>query len=193
MGEGEKTRLVAWYDEMKAVHGRLRRALHLVRETATTDEATTTGEDPASEDPAVDASGRPSTRAPHDAAHAELLVYCRGFCTALTRHHTSEDTALFPELERRHPELGATLRALRQDHSMIAYLVTDLEQTLDRVAHSTSDTARDLPASRDVVQRHLDGVGAIMESHFRYEEKALGDVLVALDLVADREVVLGPF
>ncbi|WP_454041150.1 hemerythrin domain-containing protein [Cellulosimicrobium sp. Marseille-Q8652] len=184
---------MAWYDEMRAVHGRLRRALDLVRETATADEDTTTDEDPASEGPATDpasdgpaadASGRPGPRAPH-AAHAELLVYCRGFCTALTRHHTSEDSTLFPELERRHPELGATLRALRQDHSMIAYLVGDLEQTLDRAADPAS--------SRDAVLRHLDGVGAIMESHFRYEERALGDVLAALDLVAERDDVLGPF
>ncbi len=189
MGEGEKTRLVAWYDEMKTVHRRLRRALDLVRETA--DEENLVDEplaDGADGDP-----GRPGPRTPHDDAHAELLVYCRGFCTALTRHHTSEDTTLFPELERRHPELGATLRALRQDHSMIAYLVADLEQTLDRVARPTGDAARDQGASREAVLRHLDGVGAIMESHFRYEEKELGGVLAALDLDADREGVLGPF
>jgi hypothetical protein len=186
VGEGEKTRLVAWYDEMKAVHGRLRRALDLVRDTA--------GQEGLVEDPtAHDDPGGPGARPPDDAAHAELLVYCRGFCTALTRHHTSEDTTLFPELERRHPELGATLRALRQDHSMIAYLVADLEQTLDRVARPTGDAARDLGASREAVLRHLDGVGAIMESHFRYEEKELGGVLAALDLDADREGVLGPF
>lgn len=180
---------MAWYDEMKAVHDRLRRALHLVRETAR-DESD--GEDPPSDGSAGE-SVRRAARPRHDTAHAELLVYCRGFCTALTRHHTSEDMTLFPELERRRPELGATLRALRQDHSMIAYLVTDLEQTLDRAARSPGDPAGDLPESRAAVLRHLDGVGAIMESHFRYEEKALGSVLAALDLVADREEVLGPF
>ncbi|MBD5786938.1 hemerythrin domain-containing protein [Cellulosimicrobium terreum] len=167
MGEGEKTRLVAWYDEMKAVHGRLRRALELVLDTAGPDRR------PAGAAPAADAS------------LDDLLVYCRGFCTALTRHHTSEDTVLFPELEHRHPELGATLRALRQDHSMIAYLVTDLEQTVDRAREPG-------PGGSEAVLRHLEGVGAIMESHFRYEEKALGEVLTALDLDAAREVVLGP-
>ncbi|WP_338403760.1 hemerythrin domain-containing protein [Cellulosimicrobium arenosum] len=160
---------MAWYDEMKAVHGRLRRALELVRETADHDDAGSTGDET-------------STR--RAVAHQELLVHCRGFCTALTRHHTSEDTTLFPEIGRRHPGLDATLRALRQDHSMIAYLVTDLEQTLDRAADPAS--------SRAAIGRHLDGVGAIMESHFRYEERALGDVLAALDLVADRDDVLGP-
>ncbi|GED11225.1 hypothetical protein [Cellulosimicrobium cellulans] len=67
---------------------------------------------------------------------------------------------------------------------MIAYLVADLEHALDR--------ATDPVASRDAVVRHLDGVGAIMESHFRYEERALGGVLAALDLRAPRRDVLGP-
>ncbi|MFD4994068.1 hemerythrin domain-containing protein [Cellulosimicrobium cellulans] len=151
---------MAWYDEMQAVHGRLRQALELVRD--------------ASDDDGPSASG-PVT---------DLLVYCRGFCTALTRHHTAEDAVLFPELERRHPDLADVLRRLRQDHGMIAYLVADLERALDR--------ATDPVASRDAVARHLDGVGAIMESHFRYEERALGSVLAALDLRAPRREVLGP-
>jgi hemerythrin-like domain-containing protein len=159
VSEGEKTRLVAWYDEMRAVHGQLRRALELVRETA--------ADDPAGADPAAD-----------------LLVYCRGFCTALSRHHRAEDVVLFPELEARHPELGDVLRRLRQDHGMIGHLLGDLELALDR--------AGDPASSRTAVERHLDGVGAIMESHFRYEEKALGSVLAALDLDADRDAVLGP-
>lgn len=168
MGEGETTRLVAWYDEMTAVHGRLRRALELVRDTA--DDARGGAPDGAGADP-----------------RADLLVYCRGFCTALTRHHTSEDAALFPELERRHPELGAVVRALRQDHGMIAYLLADFEAALDRVQAASGG-----PVTALEVARHLDGVGAIMESHFRYEERALGEVLTALDLDAAPETVLGP-
>lgn len=151
---------MAWYDEMQAVHSRLRRALELVRDAVHDD-------DPDLNDPVTD-----------------LLVYCRGFCTALTRHHTAEDAVLFPELERRNPNLADVLRRLRLDHGMIAYLVADLEHALDR--------ATDPAASRDAVVRHLDGVGAIMESHFRYEERALGGVLAALDLRAPRRDVLGP-
>lgn len=169
MGEGETTRLVAWFDEMRTVHGRLRRALDLARGSAEPGAA--------------------------DDVRADLLVWCRGFCTALSRHHTSEDTTLFPELERRHPELGATLRALRQDHGMIAYLLADLGAALDRAGGG----ARGGPGGpgpdadeRAALARHLDGVGAIMESHFRYEERALGDVLAALDLDAARDDVLGP-
>ena len=157
---------MAWYDEMRAVHGRLRLALELVRETAET---------------AVSAESAPTAGADPT---ADLLVYCRGFCSALSRHHRAEDVVLFPELEARHPELGDVLRRLRQDHGMIGHLLGDLELALDR--------AGDPASSRAAVERHLDGVGAIMESHFRYEEKALGSVLAALDLHADRDAVLGP-
>lgn len=199
MSEGEKTRLVAWYDEMQTVHGRLRRALALVREAAAEADEPPGSRRPGADPPPgarpgagtrVAAHDRPARDggaqgAGHDPAPAtDLLVWCRGFCTALTRHHTAEDAVLFPELERRHPDLADVLRRLRQDHGMIAYLVADLEHALDRTT--------DPEASRDAVGRHLDGVGAIMESHFRYEERALGGVLAAFDLVASRDDVLGP-
>lgn len=167
---------MAWYDEMRAVHGRLRRALELVRESAEV-----TADRPDGSRPGADPLGGNRSGA---ASATDLLVWCRGFCTALTRHHTAEDAVLFPELERRHPDLAEVLRRLRQDHGMIAHLVAGLEHALDR--------ATDLAASRDAVGHHLDGVGAIMESHFRYEERALGEVLAALDLRAPRADVLGP-
>jgi len=40
--------------------------------------------------------------------------------------------------------------------------------------------------------RHLDGTGAVMETHFRYEERQLVDVLHALpDEDLDRTTLLG--
>lgn len=43
-----------------------------------------------------------------------------------------------------------------------------------------------------MLARHLDGIGAIMESHFRFEERRLLTVLEALALDADPRDVLGP-
>jgi hypothetical protein len=40
--------------------------------------------------------------------------------------------------------------------------------------------------------RHLDGLSAIMESHFRYEERQLLDALSELRLEADPHALLGP-
>ncbi len=101
----------------------------------------------------------------HDTANlnatADLLIYCRGFCTALDEHHRGEDRALFPAIEEAHPELADTLRKLTQDHSMIDYLITALTQTMRSNA---------TPAE---LERHLDGIAAIMESHFAYEERQL--------------------
>lgn len=110
----------------------------------------------------------------------DLLLFCHGFCTALTAHHRGEDVHLFPALAAAHPELGETLRRLQQDHSMIAHLVGAL----------LADARRG--ADPEGLDRHLEGIAAIMESHFRYEERRLLAVLDSLALDADPETVLGP-
>ena len=152
---GDTSRLVAWSRELRAVHERLRDALRVTRA-------------------ALD-DGEPAEPATRD-----LLLFCHGFCTALTRHHEGEDRELFPAIAAAHPELVGTLRNLTQDHSMITHLLSGLQAAVDR------------SASPDELDRHLEGVAAIMESHFRYEERALLTVLDTLALDADVRDVLGP-
>jgi hemerythrin-like domain-containing protein len=113
-------------------------------------------------------------------ASRDLLLYCHGFCAALDGHHQGEDRALFPAIEAAHPELEPVLRALKQDHSMISHLLQGLRDAVDR------------SASPDELDRHLEGVGAIMENHFRYEERQLITVLESLELHAAVKVVFGP-
>lgn len=115
-----------------------------------------------------------------DAPSSDLLLYCLGFCTALGGHHRSEDARLFPELTDRHPELATTIDRLEQDHAMIAYLLGALEAAIRSQAP---------PAE---IARHLEGIAAIMESHFRYEERQLSGILAELDLDASVVDVLGP-
>jgi hypothetical protein len=55
---------------------------------------------------------------PAEPATRDLLLFCHGFCTALTAHHEGEDRELFRALAEQHPELRETLHKLRQDHSM---------------------------------------------------------------------------
>ncbi|MEV2239933.1 hemerythrin domain-containing protein [Micromonospora sp. NPDC049891] len=155
MTEGEKTRLVAWSHELRSVHDRLRAALHLTRSALAGGDA-----------------AEPATR--------DLLLFCHGFCAALTGHHEGEDRELFPAIAAAHPELRDTLRYLKQDHSMIAHLLAGLQAAVDRAAS---------PAELD---RHVEGIAAIMESHFRYEERQLLAVLDTLALNADPSDVLGP-
>lgn len=155
MTEGEKTRLIAWSHELGAVHGRLREALRVTR--------------------AAVRAGEPSSPPAR-----ELLLFCHGFCAALTGHHEGEDRELFPAIAAAHPDLAPTLRRLEQDHSMIAHLLAALEAATER------------GVSPDRLEAHLDGIAAIMESHFRYEERELLTVLTTLALDAEPRDVLGP-
>lgn len=113
-------------------------------------------------------------------AFRELLLFCHGFCTALDGHHHGEDRALFPVIAAAHPQLRPVLRSLEQDHSMIAHLVGGLRAAVE------------CSASPEELDHHLEGIAAVMESHFRYEERQLLTVLDTLDLSADPGEVLGP-
>ncbi|MEU4158031.1 hemerythrin domain-containing protein [Actinoplanes sp. NPDC026670] len=110
----------------------------------------------------------------------DLLLYCRGFCAALDGHHRGEDRTLFPAIAAAHPNLRQVLQKLTQDHSMIGYLLGGLQAAADR------------SAGPGELRQHLEGVGAIMENHFRYEERMLLTVLESLDLRVDPEEALGP-
>jgi hemerythrin-like domain-containing protein len=155
MAEGEKTRLIAWSTELRAVHQRLREALRVTRA-------------------ALDGG------AANDPIAPDLLLFCHGFCTALTGHHQGEDRELFPAIAAAHPELRETLRKLTHDHTMIGQLMADLQAAVER------------GGSPAALRRHLEGIAAIMESHFRYEERQLLAVLESLALDADPHDVLGP-
>ncbi|MEW2457587.1 hemerythrin domain-containing protein [Streptomyces albus] len=155
MTERETTRLVAWSQELRRVHHRLRDALSVTRASL--------------------ADGTPG-----EAATRELLLYCHGFCAALDRHHQGEDRTLFPAIAAAHPQLRPVLRSLEQDHSMIAHLLGGLREAVDRAAPP------------DELDRHLEGIAALMENHFRYEERQLLTVLETLELAAGAEEVLGP-
>lgn len=110
----------------------------------------------------------------------DLLLHCRGFCAALSTHHSAEDAVLFPAIVAAHPHLAPTLARLTQDHSMLERLLTALRAAADR------------SASDDELARHLEGIEAIMASHFGFEERALAEVLETLDLERDATAVLGP-
>lgn len=108
------------------------------------------------------------------------LLYCHGFCVALDGHHRGEDDALFPAMLAADPDLAGVVELLKQDHSMIAHLLGGLREALAAGAPSAE------------LDRHLEGIAAIMESHFGYEERALLPALAALRLDADPSGALGP-
>jgi hypothetical protein len=100
-------------------------------------------------------------RRPQSPASKDLQLYCGGFCVALSGHHRSEDATLFPLILRAHPELADTVGTLVQDHAMIAHLIQGL------------DAAIRGEAGKELLLEHLDGIEAVMETHFRFEERRL--------------------
>jgi hypothetical protein len=126
VSEGEKTRLVAWSRELLGVHNRLYEALTVTRQAL-------------------------SAGVSAELASRDLLLFCHGFCTALTAHHEGEDRDLFPAIAEQRPELRETLYYLQQDHSMITHLLAGMRAAVARAAP---------PAQ---LERHLEGVAAIME------------------------------
>jgi hypothetical protein len=92
----------------------------------------------------------------------DFAAHCVAFCAALTNHHTGEDETVFPLLAERHPELRAFLAELRRDHEIIAGL-------LSRLRTGAGD------------ENDFDGLAAILETHFRGEEKRLTEVLNAVE------------
>lgn len=130
--------------QLRDVHDRLRRALELSRDSIELGE-------------------------PGQDLTMDLALYCVGFCAALDGHHHSEDRVLFDLVLERRPDLAPAVDRLRQDHSMLGYLIADLQRAL---AAGLEPTA---------ALRHLDGIGSVMESHFRYEERQLLDLLDTVD------------
>ncbi|MGW4404332.1 hemerythrin domain-containing protein [Nonomuraea sp. NPDC004702] len=99
----------------------------------------------------------------------DLRTHCLTFCSAIITHHTGEDATAFPVLAAEFPELRPVLEELRRDHEQVAAILRDLETLL----------TADAPATRDV-RTELDGLSALLESHFVYEEKRIVAALNAL-------------
>jgi hypothetical protein len=95
-----------------------------------------------------------------------LAVHCPAFCAALTRHHTGEDAGAFPALAARFPELRPLLAKTAEDHLLISGIVARIEEVA-----ASGDPA---------LAAELDGLAAIVESHFAFEERRIREALDAL-------------
>ncbi|MFJ4873439.1 hemerythrin domain-containing protein [Streptomyces sp. NPDC088757] len=98
----------------------------------------------------------------------ELRAHCLTFCSAVRRHHTEEDDSAFPALADEFPELRPVLEELERDHHTVADILRRVEELLDGL-HEGSN-AQD-------VRNELDGLAALLESHFVYEEKKIVSAL----------------
>jgi hypothetical protein len=99
-----------------------------------------------------------------------IRTRCLAFCGALTSHHRGEDGGMFTDLLQQRPDLSGAVANLVEDHEMIAAILARVAE----IAGQVSGTAGPAP---DSIRFELDGLAAIMESHFAYEERAIGAAL----------------
>ncbi|GAA1413430.1 hypothetical protein GCM10009639_66590 [Kitasatospora putterlickiae] len=107
-----------------------------------------------------------------------LAAHCLAFCDALTVHHQGEDEGMFAQLVRERPALAPTIAKLVEDHGLISSILSRVRELALRPAGSPG-------SERESIQRELDGLTAILESHFRYEERTISAALDATDPTGD--------
>ncbi|GAA2000943.1 hemerythrin domain-containing protein [Catenulispora subtropica] len=107
-----------------------------------------------------------------NATDATLVTHCLAFCDALATHHRGEDEALFARLVRARPDLAPTVAKLVEDHGLIATILARVAELADEAAGARSEVR-----TLDLIAAELDGLAAIMESHFGYEERTIGRAL----------------
>ncbi|MCR6490337.1 nitroreductase/quinone reductase family protein [Amycolatopsis sp. OK19-0408] len=103
-----------------------------------------------------------------DGTSRQLSERCLGFCAALTRHHTGEDTAIFPMLARQFPALAPTLTKLGEEHVAVARIQEEIRRLVD----TETDPAR--------LRAELDRLASLLDTHFAYEEQTVVKALNAL-------------
>lgn len=105
----------------------------------------------------------------------ELRVHCLSFCSALTRHHAGEDGGAFPVIAAEFPELRTVISQLKTDHNHLDWILGNLASLLGDLPDDPD------PATSARVRAELEGLTAIMETHFGYEERKLASVLNATE------------
>jgi hypothetical protein len=99
-----------------------------------------------------------------------LQAHCLVFCSALTMHHRGEDGGMFAALIDARPDLAPAIGNLVSDHAAIAAILLRVQALADQAMTAPAQGLAGL-------RRELDGLAAIAESHFRYEERALSAAL----------------
>lgn len=147
---GPRARLAVFGEELIEIHRRLRSELSRLRAD-------------------VD-----SYLAGHGDRPRDLKTHCVAFCSALTAHHTGEDAGAFPVLAETFPELQPIIAKLVEDHVLVSGILRRLTELLGAIGHEPD------AAEAVRVRGELDGLAAILESHFSFEERRIVTALNSL-------------
>ncbi|MFD4647243.1 nitroreductase/quinone reductase family protein [Streptomyces sp. NPDC058441] len=127
-GPPNVTGATSWGDGLKTVHDGIRRELGLIRKE-------------------IAESG--------PGLGAQLRINCLTLCKGLHNHHAGEDAALFPFISSRHPELGAILELMREEHERIAALLARLQEAVSTDGADPGLVLPEVERLTDELERHL--------------------------------------
>ena len=102
-------------------------------------------------------------------------AHCAGYCYLLTAHHTLEDQAMFPGLQRHDPSLAPVLERLAEEHLII-------HDVLEAVDAALVDYVAGRAGGDDGLQRVVDQLTDALLSHLAYEERELAEPLARAHL-----------
>jgi hypothetical protein len=107
----------------------------------------------------------------HPTVSRDLTTHRLSFRSAVSRHHQGEDDGALSLLDKEFPELRQAVELLRQDHVLVSGLLQSRQRVLD------GDPADPDTAAVRRIRGELDGLSAILESHFAVEERRIVDAL----------------
>jgi hypothetical protein len=151
----------ALVNELKWVHGLIRRDLRTVRELAADLDNGLSGGDVVAALQSLEVSG-PLWR---------LKINCLQYCRFVHSHHHAESALLFPRLRLANPALGPVVDKLEADHATVSDLLDDVSAVAADLASHEEPTTR---------KRLIDALGdlsTVLLAHLDYEEEHIAGTL----------------
>jgi hypothetical protein len=153
----------AMVEELKWVHGMIRRDLRTVRQMAA---------DTAAGLPAEGIAARLRTLAAGGPLW-QLKINCLQYCRFVHSHHHAESILLFPELRRANPALNPVVDKLEADHLAVSGLLDDVASAAQELGEQED------PATRQRLIGALQQLSTDLLAHLDYEEENISGTLAA--------------
>jgi hypothetical protein len=151
----------ALVEELKWVHGLIRRDLQTVRVLAADLGTGLPAEDAVMAIQSLEVTG-PLWR---------LKINCLQYCRFVHAHHHAESVLLFPRLRLTNPAIGPVVDKLEADHAQVSDL-------LDEVSAAAADLAsHEEPATRTRLIHALGDLSTVLLAHLDYEEEHIAGTL----------------
>lgn len=162
VGPGPAAPGVQLLEELKWVHGMIRRDLGICSELAR-DVAAGAAPEAVQERVGELRANSPLWR---------MQVNCLRYCSFVHLHHRHEDVRLFPALRASDPSLEPVVDRLESDHREVAVRLEEIEIAVAALEQDDGEAAR-----RRVVTA-LEGLGELLLAHLDYEEASIGPTLL---------------